>query len=255
MCTYNKKIIGKTVRDFKELRNGTFIKFTTDLIIGLTITDIARRGKYIIFHTDRNKVIVTHLRMTGKYIYVDESDFDRKHIRAYFKFSNDEYLLFKDVRTFGKIELFNNEKSTNIFDKLGPEPLSEQFNSEYLKNRLRYRKKPIKNALLDQNIVAGLGNIYVCEILYQSGINPTKASNELNENEYQSITKNTKKILAEAISKNGTTISDYRNIDNKTGEFQNFLQVYQKKTCLCGAQIKKIKQAGRTTYFCPECQK
>jgi formamidopyrimidine-DNA glycosylase len=109
--------------------------------------------------------------------------------------------------------------------------------------------------LLDQSVVAGLGNIYVCEILYRAKINPETKANTLTDAQLKQIVKHTKEVLTAAIANNGTSVSDFRQVDDKTGQFQNFLQVYQKDTCPLGHEIKRIKQAGRSTFYCPVCQK
>jgi len=118
-----------------------------------------------------------------------------------------------------------------------------------------HREAPIKNLLLDQRIVAGLGNIYVCEILFRAKIHPDSQGKNLGNSELDKIVKQTNIVIAEAIENNGTTISDYRRIDDKTGNFQNFLKVYQKDFCECGEKISRKKHSGRSTFYCEKCQK
>ncbi|MEJ2627065.1 MAG: zinc finger domain-containing protein, partial [bacterium] len=129
------------------------------------------------------------------------------------------------------------------------------LNYAYLSEKLKNRKAPIKNLLMNQGIVAGLGNIYVSEILHRSHVDPRRISGKLNKKEVEEIIKQTKLVLKEAITHNGTSVSDFRQIEDKKGEFQNFLRVYKKEYCNCGAAIQRIKMAGRSTYFCPRCQK
>ena len=128
------------------------------------------------------------------------------------------------------------------------------FDKEYLKQKIQKRKVPIKSLLLEQSIIAGLGNIYVCEILFRAKIHPKSLGEKLSDLEIVKIIKQTKIVLKEAIKHNGTTISDYRRVDGKTGEFQNFLKVYHKMNCECGNDISKIKISGRSTYYCDKCQ-
>lgn len=224
-----------------------------------TIREIIRRGKYIIIRTSLGLEIMVHLRMTGKLIYAKHSCCSgwesHKHVRASFGFSDGTVLLFHDVRTFGTIMVLKNKSHSTILSKLGAEPLDRNFNVNYLGKKFQKLKAPVKNSLLNQEIVAGLGNIYVNEILYRAGIIPTTPSNTLSKTELKKIILQTKAVLFEAIQKNGTSISDYRRVDDKTGEFQNFLRVYQKKVCLCGNKITKIRQAGRSTFYCDHCQK
>jgi formamidopyrimidine-DNA glycosylase len=218
------------------------------------VTGIRRRGKYILIDTDNGMTVMVHLRMTGKLVFnqpVEES----KHCRAEVKFIDQTNLVFDDVRTFGKIILLDTGDEEGKLLSLGPEPLEDDFNEQYLAEKLSGRSVPIKNALLDQRVTAGLGNIYVAEILHRAGISPLRESRSMNKSEISLIIYKTKEVLREAVAKNGTTISDYRSIDDKTGEFQRFLRVYGKKQCHCGSEIKRVKQAGRTTFYCPVCQK
>ncbi len=251
----NKIVISKTISSIIEKRQGTFI-FDDDLKICEfgKIESAERRGKYIIIKTSKNLKLIVHLRMTGKLIFEKDLNNTTSHSRAEILFSDKTKLIFDDVRTFGKIQIVKGNEKIEALHKLGVEPLSEEFDTEYLKNKLRNRKAPIKNILLDQRVIAGLGNIYVAEILFHSKIDPKVSGNKLKTKQLESIVSETKIVLQEAIKHNGTTISDYRSVEDKTGEFQNFLKVYGKKTCACGAEIQKTKQAGRSTYFCPKCQ-
>ncbi len=249
-----EKVSGKNIKLIKELRKGTVIWHTEADTIG-RITKIDRRGKYIIIHTDMDYKIVIHLRMTGKLIFETDYKLTAKHTRAEIKFSDQTKLIFNDVRTFGKIEIFLKDQPVKGIENLGVEPLSEEFNFSYLKEKIKNRKAPIKNILLDQSVVAGLGNIYVCEILFRTGISPTREGRKLTGRQIKSIVAETKIVLEEALKNNGTTISDYRNVDDKSGEFQNFLRVYGKEKCNCGSDITRIKQAGRSTYYCRQCQR
>ena len=249
-----QKVLGKEIKKIIELRLGTVI--WQNPITGLgNINSISRRGKYILLQTSNDYKVVIHLRMTGKLIFETDLTKTSDHARAEIIFNDNTKLIFNDVRTFGKIQIFKDNEEIKAFQKLGLEPLSDEFNAGYLKNKLKNRKAPVKNILLDQRVIAGLGNIYVAEILFRSKIDPRIPGNRLKKKQLESIVFETKKVLQEAIKQNGTTISDYRSVEHKTGEFQNFLKVYRKEYCECGHQIKKIKQAGRSTYFCPVCQK
>lgn len=214
-----------------------------------------RRGKYIILHLESDNALIIHLRMTGKLVYTETENDELKHVRALLSLTGCARVAFNDIRTFGKIIVTPESKIDTYLPELGPEPLSRSFTYLCLSKALANKKAPVKNALLDQSVIAGLGNIYVCEILYRAGINPETISNQLSIAQLKSIVKHTKEVLTEAIAKNGTSISDFRQIDDKTGEFQNFLQVYQKETCPKGHKIKRIKQAGRSSFYCPVCQK
>jgi len=250
----NKKVLNKEIQEIIELRKGTVIWNIPMKALG-KVKKIDRRGKYIILLTSKNYKLVIHLRMTGKLIFETEINKTAKHVRAEIIFSDNTKLIFNDVRTFGKIIVMQEEDEVEAFTRLGVEPLSDGFDEKYFKQKISNRKAPVKNVLLDQSVIAGLGNIYVAEILFSSKIVPTKPANKLTKKQIQKIVQYTKEVLQQAIKHNGTTISDYRSVEDKTGEFQNFLKVYGKEFCECGVEISKIKQAGRSTYFCKKCQK
>lgn len=221
------------------------------------IRSFERRGKYLIMHLETAHSLVIHLRMTGKLVIAESTQSDpvHPHLRAWFRLDQNKDLLFIDPRTFGKIVLCRTENLANYLAKLGPEPLTEDFNVSYLRQQLKNRKKPIKNALLDQALVAGLGNIYVCEILYRAGVRPDAESSQITLKAIKAIVFHTKEVLREALENNGTSISDFRRVDDKSGEFQNLLRVYQKQQCPLGHDITVIRQAGRSGFYCPHCQK
>lgn len=248
------RILNKEIKEVVEFRQNTVIRQSNDGELG-KVNSISRRGKYIIFQTDRDWKLIIHLRMTGKLIYETELNKTTKHARAEIIFSDHTKLIFNDVRTFGKILILRSAEIVEVFQRLGAEPLSDIFDERYLSEKIHKRKSPIKNILLDQHVIAGLGNIYAAEILYRSKIDPRLPGNRITQIQIREIVKRTKQVLREAIKHNGTTISDYRSVEDKTGEFQNFLKVYGQKICECGAEIYKIKQAGRSTYFCGRCQR
>ena len=250
----NQKVLEKEIKEILEFRPGTVIWNMPITSLG-KIQSVSRRGKYIIMETSNNYKLIIHLRMTGKLIFETDLAKTLNHARAELVFSDNTKLIFNDVRTFGKIQICKKDEEVESLEKLGLEPLATEFDVGYLRNKLKNRKAPIKNILLDQRVISGLGNIYVAEILFRSKINPRVPGNRITKKQLESIVLETKTVLQEAIKHNGTTISDYRSVEDKTGEFQNFLKVYRKENCECGHQIKKIKQAGRSTYYCPVCQK
>ncbi len=250
----NQKVLGKEIKKINELRSGTVIWQNSVTDFG-EIKSIWRRGKYILMQTSNDYKLVIHLRMTGKLIFEKHMTKTSNHARAEIFFCDKTKLIFDDVRTFGKIQIYKKEDDIDSLKKLGLEPVSKDFDEKYLKRKFINRKSPIKSLLLNQNIIAGLGNIYANEILYRAKISPLKKGNKLSLKKLKTIVEKTKEVLEQAIKYNGTTISDYRSVEDKTGKFQNFLNVYNKEYCKCGHQIKKIKQAGRSTYYCPVCQK
>lgn len=251
----SKLIIGKEISEIEEYYPNTLrIRCESDAYSSV-VTEVSRRGKYIVLHLANKYYIVIHLRMTGKLIY-EEADAELlKHERARIYFQDSSYLRFDDVRTFGTIDCLPESDLVQYFSKLGVEPLSEEFDYRYIKESIKRIASPIKSYLLDQTKIAGLGNIYACEILYRTSIHPLTKANEVKPKQLKLLVSEIKTVLTEAIECNGTTISDYRRVDDKTGTFQNFLQVYGKEYCPDEHQLDKIKIGGRSTYYCPICQK
>ncbi|HNX01103.1 MAG TPA: bifunctional DNA-formamidopyrimidine glycosylase/DNA-(apurinic or apyrimidinic site) lyase [Candidatus Cloacimonadota bacterium] len=219
------------------------------------ILSIDRRGKYIVINTDAGFVILVHLRMTGKLVFDGLCSITGTHVRATFHLKGNNKLCFDDTRTFGKIKIFRQGDSIPDIEKLGVEPLSYLLTSEYLKEKWGNRNAPVKSLMLQQEVIAGLGNIYACEILYRSGVSPLTPGKKLSQKVLDKIVVQTREVMQEAISMNGTSVSDFRRVDEKTGEFQNFLRVYQKKECPKGHTLRIVRIAGRSTYFCPVCQR
>ncbi len=245
-------------------------------IIGLKFKKIFRRSKYLLFFLDKNFVLLVHLGMTGKFFFVNQkktkyrtsfyydinNDKDKKHDRIIFKLSNNQKLIYNDVRKFGFIKLLNkHDLDKNIHLKnLGPEPLENKFNFHYFKKYIGGKKRKIKDILMDQKFVSGLGNIYVNEILFFSNVNPTRKVENLSETEIKKIIKFTKKTLLNAIALGGSSIKDFSSVSGKKGSFQQHFTVYGRKgeNCenrKCKGKIIKILLAKRASFFCAKCQK
>ena len=224
------------------------------------VIDIQRIGKFLIFIFDNNKVLISHLRMEGKYYYYNENEKNSSHARIIFHLDNNEKMIYDDTRKFGKMYLIEKDKINDIppLNELGKEPWDKELTINYLKDKYKNKKLPIKTILLDQSIIVGIGNIYADEILFLSKINPHKKCNELSNQELDNIIVNTKLILEEAIKKGGTTIKTYTSVDGVHGLFQKELLVHGKDNgiCpICNTKIIKDKINGRGTYYCPNCQK
>ena len=245
-------------------------------IIGSKIIQIKRRSKYLLFFFSKGFVMIVHLGMTGKFFIIDNKkkkqktsfyynlDYkkDEKYNRIVFYFKNKTKLIYNDVRKFGFVKIDNIKKiKKNIHLKqIGPEPLENSFSFSYFKNFVKKRKIPVKNLLMSQNFVAGLGNIYSNEILFVSRVNPIKISNKLGDNEIKKIIENTKKILKKAIKFGGSSIRNFSSSSGKDGNYQDLFKVYGRKGQLCSNTdckgiIKRIKQCNRSSFFCPICQK
>ena len=220
---------------------------------------MSRYGKWIIFELEQD-VLLSHLRMEGKYFFRTASEEKNKHEHVVFSLDDGTELRYMDVRKFGKMHLIPKDKIYEIgpFTEMGLEPWDQKLTPNYLKEKYLSKKLPIKTALLDQKIIVGIGNIYANEILFLSNINPLKSASLLTEDELKTIIKNTKEVLEKAIEKGGTTIRSYMSADGVHGLFQQELYVHnqEKQPCKkCNTSIVKIKVGGRGTYYCPNCQK
>ena len=223
-----------------------------------TITKISRRGKYLIFLYSNNYALVFHLGMTG-YFRIENFYKSRKHDHLIINFK-EKKLIFNDIRKFGFVKIYDKKKVffSQHLKILGPDPLCKEFSFEYFSKHLR-RNTNIKNLLMNQSFVSGLGNIYCSEILFDSRINQTRIVRGLKNSEVRRILKSTRKILRHAIKLGGTTIKNFVVSDEKIGYFKNMLMVYGREGLPClkckkNNIVYKIVQSGRSTFFCSNCQ-
>lgn len=221
-----------------------------------TVVSFSRKGKFLLINLNDNQRILFHLRMEGKLFVVDKDDHTTKHLTLFIPFKNDDKgLAFYDVRKFGITQLLK-EGELGPLEKLGLEP-SEIKDASYLYDKIKNSNKTIKELLLDQSIIAGIGNIYDSEILFKSSISPFREGKTITLNECETIIKNSQEILDKAIINNGSTIRSYQASQKVHGSFQEFLQVYQNdgycKSCHT-FKVQKIPIEGRGTYYCPKCQ-
>ncbi|MFT8949029.1 MAG: DNA-formamidopyrimidine glycosylase [Liquorilactobacillus hordei] len=256
-------VLNKKIRNVRVLYP-KIINGDTDIFIetveGLTIKEIGRRGKYLIFNFNEGTSLVSHLRMEGKYFVRQTGDEIEKHTHIIFEFTDGKQLRYNDVRKFGRMELVRTEKVNDLkgIKKLGPEPTETDFDLENFTNKLKNKNKMIKPALLDQTLVAGLGNIYADEVLWMSKINPETPARHLEKKEISILRNAIIAELAKAVKAGGTTIRSYTNAFENSGAFQFELNAYGKtgEPCSrCGTLIKKIVVAQRGTHYCPNCQK
>ena len=228
--------------------------FAPESIIGKRLISIKRRGKFLAFHFDKQQNLVFHLGMSGQ-LYSSSEKKEDQHIHYEAQFDNNAFLHFRDPRRFGGIWLVSDLEA--FFSPLGPEPLTRAFNAGYLAGKTQNRTLPIKNLLLNQHIVAGIGNIYADEALFAAGVRPQRAAKELTLDEINSIAQAVKKVLKAGIKHRGTTFRDYRDGNLQTGNFQKHLKAYGRKDqpCIkCGNPLLNIRLGGRGTYYCPCCQ-
>jgi len=239
-------------------------------IVGKKIISIKRRAKYIIIGLSDNYSIIAHLGMSGSYKVLKKGEVEDyiilKHDHLIIDLDNFK-IVYNDPRRFGYIDLTNQDPETHKFlSSLGPEPLSNYFNADNLAETLLNKNKPIKNTLLDQNIVSGLGNIYVCEALFRSKINPKKNCSKLVTSKGKPrknlilLVKKINEVIKEAIEAGGSSLRDFSNTSGKMGYFQSSFNVYNRENekCLldsCDGVVKRIIQSGRSTFFCSRCQK
>jgi len=228
------------------------------LLAGQTIRDIGRRGKFLTFVLD-DYVLVSHLRMEGRYGLYQAADPVEKHTHVIFSFTDHSELRYKDVRQFGTMDLFSHEEAfaKPPLNKLGLEPLEESFTFEAFKKLIHHRTTMIKPLLLNQAYIVGIGNIYVDESLFQAGIHPERSANSLTSNELHRLYDAIKQTLQEAVAAGGSSIKSFVNGQGEIGMFQHQFKVYgrsQQPCTNCGQPIERYVVGGRGTHICPKCQ-
>lgn len=248
-----KKISNVAVHDAFLLRQKAddFI----DRLKDRTIEKITRRGKVVIVHLSSRGFLVIQLMMTGQLIVDGRGD---KHARVEFNFSDGSRLLYNDQRRFGQLRVVSDLSEIKHFSILGPEPFSKEFTPAFMRAVFQKTVRPIKNVLLDHTFVAGIGNIYACEILFRSRINPKRQACRIKLNEARNIHQQIIKVLKEAITHRGSSMRNYRDGSGQKGRFNERLAVYarQNQPCpFCKNQIQRITQSARSTFYCPHCQK
>lgn len=253
----------------KDLR-WPFPERMAERLTGAKVTGLRRRSKYILIDLDTTETLIVHLGMSGRMTvsgdplgqFVSNHPAKDKHDHVVFDMSSGARVTFNDARRFGAMDLAETSTLEDhwLIQKLGPEPLGNEFDGPYLVSQLERRKSPIKTALLDQRIVSGLGNIYVCEVLFRAGINPKRLSNALSEPEVLTLIPIIRDVLNEAIEAGGSSLKDYRQADGELGYFQHAFAVYDREDQSCTKQdcdgtISRFAQSGRSTFYCPQCQR
>ena len=244
-------------------------------LTGARILALRRRSKYILADLSTGETLLVHLGMSGRML-ISAPEAGRetvgewhhahpapeKHDHVVFDMENGARVTFNDARRFGAMDLMQTAlaEAHPLLSVLGPEPLGNAFDEAYLAARLRDRNTPIKSALLDQHLVAGLGNIYVCETLYRARIHPATKAGRLTKRQVAGLVPIIRDVLSEAITAGGSSLRDYRQADGELGYFQHSFQVYGREgaPCVtdgCGATVARIVQSGRSSFFCPVCQR
>ncbi|WP_027123572.1 DNA-formamidopyrimidine glycosylase [Mesomycoplasma molare] len=257
----NKYVKNKKIKEIHVFRD-SFIKeisveeFKKELKNEI-ILEVSNEGKFLVFHLTNEKIIISHLRMEGKYNYFSPAKNRLNHDYVLFEFDDNSNLHYNDTRTFGTFHLRNKDNylTTKPLNKLAKIP--EYTNIDDFFNKLQKKKTSIKTTLLDQTIIVGLGNIYVDEVLFATKISPLTQANKITKEKAQEILEKATEILDKSTALGGSSINSYTSLNKKKGSFQNFLQVHTKKgkpCTICKNEIVKIKVNGRGTYYCKTCQ-
>ena len=250
-------LVGRRIERVEARRQDLRHAFPADLgqrLTGARVTGLHRRAKYGLIATDRGDTLVFHLGMSGHW-RIDPSEIG-KHDHFLIETDDGRRLALNDARRFGSLDMVRTDElaAWPPFKALGPEPFD--IDAEELRRRLAGRSAAIKLLLLDQGIVAGLGNIYVCEALYRAGIHPRRAGGSVSLDRLKRLVPAIHEVLAEAIAAGGSTLKDFASPDGELGYFSKSFAVYDREgqPCGCGGTVKRIVQGGRSTFYCPQCQ-
>ncbi len=254
------RIVGRRIEAVEVLWAGTVRNPSSeDLrrgLIGRIVEALERRGKYLLFRLAGDGTLIFHLKMTGVLLLRSDADPPTLHTRAILRFEGGTALHFVDQRKFGRIWLV--EREERVLGKLGPEPLGEGFSESVLRAVTRKRRLPIKALLCDQAAIAGIGNMWADEALFESGIHPQKAAGDLSEREVKALHRAIRAVLARGIERRGASVDTYRDPDGEPGAAQTEFRVAHRRgqSCpRCGSSLGYTKVRGRGTCFCPRCQK
>lgn len=238
-------------------------------LTGARVEHLRRRSKYLLLDLSTGETLLIHLGMSGRMLvsgallgefHHDPGAGSGKHDHVVLDMEGGARVTFNDARRFGAMDLIpaGGEAGHWLLRDLGPEPLGNALSEAYLVPRLRARRTPVKSALLDQRLVAGLGNIYVCEVLFRAGIHPARRTDRIAEARLARLVPLIREVLAEAIEAGGSSLRDYRRADGELGYFQHAFRVYDREgaPCVtCGTPLRRLVQSGRSSFFCPDCQR
>ena len=239
-------------------------------LTGTTVDRLRRRSKYILADLSSGETLILHLGMSGRILvsgdpvgrFHHDHPAPEKHDHVVFHMANGARITFNDARRFGAMDLAPTESVEDhvLLRGLGPEPFGNAFSETYLVNALKGKRTPVKSALLDQRLVAGLGNIYVCEVLHRAGISPARHAGRISATRVASLVPLVRDVLTDAIDAGGSSLRDYRQADGELGYFQHTFRVYDREgePCrkdACDGRIARIVQSGRSSFYCPKCQR
>lgn len=255
-----RKLVGETIVGIspgdKRLRRQTGPAEMAGLV-GRKVNGLRRRGKYLLIHFDQGQTLLVHLGMTGRLFYQTGSCPALSHVHLIFHLDSGHRLLYQDVRRFGQILLYPKGKTPEALAQVGLEPWSRRLTPEWLQQKTARLKRPVKNFLLDGRMLAGVGNIYASEALFEAGIHPQTPVGEITLERWKTLLQAVRRILSRSIRAGGTTIANFADCEGQSGLFAVQLKVYGRKgePCpVCGRAIERLVMAGRSTFFCPYCQ-
>ncbi len=269
MPTLEGAVIERTDVKRPDLR-WPFPENMADRLSNVRVEALRRRSKYILADLSSCETLLIHLGMSGRILisgdtlgqFHHQHPAPEKHDHVVFHLASGARITFNDPRRFGAMDLIATPlvETHKLLRELGPEPLGNSFHADYLVDRLKSRKTPIKAALLDQKLVAGLGNIYVCEALFRAGIAPARRSDRIARRRLEALVPHIRDVLREAIASGGSSLRDYRTTAGELGYFQHNFAVYDRegqpcRTQGCDGEIRRIVQSGRSSYYCPICQR
>ncbi len=247
-----------------------FPEAMAERLAGTRVTALRRRSKYILVDLDSGETLIVHLGMSGRMlisgvpqgVFHHDHPAPAKHDHVVLDMAGGARITFNDARRFGAMDLAPTDRVEEhwLLRDLGPEPLGNGFSESYLVDRLKTRMTPIKTALLDQRVVAGLGNIYVCEVLHRAGIDPRRKAGRIAAPRLATLVPLVRQVLEEAIAAGGSSLKDYRQADGELGYFQHGFRVYDREGAACATPgcdgvVGRIVQSGRSTFWCPACQR
>ncbi|WP_375173963.1 bifunctional DNA-formamidopyrimidine glycosylase/DNA-(apurinic or apyrimidinic site) lyase [Pseudooceanicola sp.] len=263
------QVIARATVNRPDLR-WPFPERMAERLTGARIDRLRRRSKYILADLDRGETLLIHLGMSGRMTvsgdplgrFVHDHPMPEKHDHVVFDMENGARVTFNDPRRFGAMDLLPTLEADShpLLASIGPEPLGNAFNEGYFLAAVKPRRTPIKTALLDQKLVAGLGNIYVCEALFRAGIAPTRRADRISTPRLAALVPIIRDVLTEAIAAGGSSLKDYRQADGELGYFQHNFDVYGRegepcRTPGCATAIRRVVQSGRSSFYCPQCQR
>lgn len=251
-----KKVAGKVIQ--KAEVYDAMVDTKLKKLSSVSIQRVWRRAKYVVMKLDNGQHILTHLGMTGHFHLVDGKRIPHNHERfmvSKLTFSDGSFLTHNSIRKFGHMKLVNKKKLQQVLEKHGPEPLEKSFTWQKFHHILAKKARAnIKTMLMDQSVIAGIGNIYAQEALYFAGVSPLRNAGSLSVKESKALYTELRRILQQAIKHHGTTVDNYSNLEGRGG-FQNYLAVYQREKCEKKHLLEKIYLGGRGTTYCPTCQR